>query len=106
MIKIKQILVKSAALIVISAFVAVAFNTLGGIPLKKTVVVRENQPIAQGLPGEPGIHLISLPAARSFFENGGGQVLDARPPEQYEQGHLPGAINCFVYDVATATATA
>ena len=99
MIKTKQILVKSAALVVVAALAAVIFNSLGGISLKKTLVVQGNQPIAQGLPEEPGIHLIGLEAARSFLENGDGPVLDARPPEEYDQGHLPGAINCFVYDL-------
>jgi len=91
-------LVKSTALIVVSAFMAVAFNTLGGISLKKSVVIRESQPVEESLSAEDGIHLIGLPAARSFLESGAGVVLDARPPDQYEQGHLPGAINCFAYD--------
>ncbi len=99
MSRVKQILVKSLALIAASALAAVAFNTLGGIPLIKTAVMAESQAIAEGLPEEAGIHLIGLAAARSFFESGTGPVLDARPPEQYDQGHLPGAINCFVYEL-------
>jgi len=99
MIKGKQIIVKSAALIAVSALAAVAFNTLGGIPLIKTAVMEESQAIAEVLPEEAGIHMIGLAAARSFIESKTGPVLDARPPEQYDQGHLPGAINCFVYEL-------
>jgi len=99
MIKIKQIMVKSTALIAVSAFVAVVFNTLGGIPLLKTAVIEEDRTVAEGLPQAEGIHLIGLDAAASFIENETGPVLDARPPEEYDQGHLPRAINCFVYDL-------
>ena len=99
MIKGKQIIFRSAALIAVSALVAVAFNTLGGIPLISTAGGGQSQAISRGLPEEAGIHLIGLAAARSFLESETGAVLDARSPEQYGQGHLPGAIECFVYEL-------
>jgi putative oxidoreductase len=69
-----------------------------GVPLvdrryRETAFARSDS-----LPETDGIHLIGISAARIFMERGTGKVLDARSPELYAAGHLPGAIDCYVYD--------
>jgi rhodanese-related sulfurtransferase/uncharacterized membrane protein YphA (DoxX/SURF4 family) len=87
-------------LIIISAVIALLYNSFGGIPL-----IAVNNPTAlvrgTGLPDEDGIHLVGLDAARTFFEEGRGAIVDARTPEQYDEGHIPGAFSCYVYELET-----
>jgi len=87
-------------LVVVSAVAGLIFNLFGGIPL---IAVGNSSVLVQGigLPDEDGTHLVGLDAARAFYLERGGTVIDARPPELYRQGHIPGALNCYVYELET-----
>ncbi len=40
-----------------------------------------------------GVHTVSLPQAYDIFQKGEALFLDARPAEEYEELHIPGAMN-------------
>ncbi len=89
---------QAALLVVIATAAALLYNSFGGIALiaPADTVMRA---LGQGLPEQDGIHLVGLDAARKFLDEQRGLVVDARSPEQFAQGHLPGAVNCFVYEL-------
>ncbi|MCE5270407.1 hypothetical protein LLH00_03910 [bacterium] len=73
--------------------------TLRGIPLLDERYKKVDLPLSDSLDLTDGIHLVGLETARAFVESHAGAVLDARDPEQYVQGHLPGARLCHVYEL-------
>lgn len=99
MFKIRETLPKSLAIVIVAALLGLAFNLAGGIPFlagARPFGVLETE---AALPDSAGIHLVGLEAARHFIQSGRGRVLDARAPEDFARGHLPGALNCYVYEL-------
>lgn len=87
-------------IVLVSAAAGLVYNSFGGIPLVAPIDTARRA-LGLGLPSDDGIHLIGLDAAREYIRQGRGPVVDARSPEQYGQGHIPGALNCFVYELET-----
>lgn len=52
------------------------------------------------IPNPSDVAYLSLPAFRQMQENAAPVLLDVRTPEAFEEGHLPGARNFCVYEVA------
>ncbi len=89
---------RAAVLVVIATCAALLYNSFDGIPLIAPERAAMSVP-GQGLPEQEGIHLVGLAAARTFFDEQRGLVIDARAPEQFAEGHIPGAVNCHVYEL-------
>ena len=87
-------------LVAVSGAVGLLYNVFGGIPL---IAVNNPTELVQGigLPDNDGVHLVGLDAVRTFYLEQRGIVLDARTPEQYAAGHIPGALSCYVYELET-----
>ena len=52
------------------------------------------------IPNSSDVAYLSLPAFRQMQEHAAPVLLDVRTPEAFEEGHLPGARNFCVYEVA------
>ncbi|MBW7996428.1 MAG: hypothetical protein FVQ81_07670 [Candidatus Glassbacteria bacterium] len=92
---------RSALLLVLAAIVTgLIYNGFGGIALVAPQDTARRA-LGTGLPVEDGIHLVGLDAARQFIDQAQGPVVDARSPEQYGEGHISGAVNCYVYELET-----
>lgn len=51
------------------------------------------------LPGEAeDVVRLSLSGAKNRFDRNSSIFLDARPPEEYKEGHIPGALNFYADD--------
>jgi rhodanese-related sulfurtransferase len=50
------------------------------------------------LPDGEGFIRISLSGAKSRFDSKSSIFLDARPPEEYKEGHIPGALSFYAED--------
>ncbi len=88
------VLVGALALVVGSAAVGVAVNHFSprGIPLLPESRGGEEAPaVVLALPA--GVGGVGLAEARDAFESGSALFLDARPPGEYAESHLPGALN-------------
>lgn len=88
------VLAGALALVVGSAAVGVAVNHFSprGISLLPAGRGGEEVPAAVlALPA--GVAGVGLSEARDVFESGSALFLDARPPEEYAESHLPGALN-------------
>ncbi len=97
----KSAILQAIAIVVVAAAVAIAFNSFSrnGInPFKMSVKV----PVAADSSGvgEEGIRIIGLDEARRFAESG-ARVIDARRKEEYDAGHIPGAILFDYLDMGT-----
>ena len=99
MFKIRENLPNSLALITLAALLGILFNLAGGIPFFSSSAPSGAVEMPEALPDSAGIHLVGLEAARGFYQSGRGGVLDARPPEEFARGHIPGALNCYVYEL-------
>jgi rhodanese-related sulfurtransferase len=51
------------------------------------------RPGEERLPLPPGVQALSLAEAGAAFESGSALFVDARCPEEYEEEHIPGAVN-------------
>jgi rhodanese-related sulfurtransferase len=94
-----QAIIQAVVLLVLGGIVAFAFNSFSrnGIdpfkpPVKPALVNGTNEAHAEG------ITMITIEEARRFVGSR-KVVLDARTREQYEAGHLPGAILLDCYDI-------
>ena len=96
----RKYLRRAVSLVALSVAMGLIYNSIDGLPLvaPADTVMRT---LGSGLPDEEGIHLVGLDAARMFFNEQRGLVVDARSPEQFAEGHIPEAVNCFVYDLET-----
>jgi len=95
----KRLFLQMVGLLAVTAAAGVGLNAVSGIPLVgKWDRVRE---VYRGgdLPETPGIHYIDTEGARFFYENRLGTIVDARSAAEYNEGHLPSAVLCFVYEL-------
>ena len=87
-----------AALAVAAALVFNALYPKGINPFNRPVNVPVSPDSTQA--GEGGIGIISLDEARELVESG-TIVLDARRKEDFDEGHIPGAVLFDYYDMGT-----
>jgi len=96
----RKLFVRALLLVAAAAAAGIAFNLAGGIPLVAPPrVILPDESRGEELPDQDGLHMVGLEAARRFIDEGLGTVVDARSPEQYAAGHLPGAIDCHAYEL-------
>ena len=90
-------LVGAIALVIGSAVLGVAVNQVSprGIPLL-AITADAGGPATLALP--EGLEGVDLPAARSAFDEQAALFLDARSPEDYAEGHVPGALSLPAYE--------
>jgi rhodanese-related sulfurtransferase len=94
MMKIKAIILQAVALGVIGTSVGFVFNAFSanGInPFRKASevpLVSEND--GNDVEGSEGIKFISLSETRDMIKEGAA-IIDSRNPEDYREGHIPGA---------------
>lgn len=97
----RNAILQAIAIAAVSAVVGFAFNSFSrnGInPFRTAVKV----PVATDSTrtGAEGIRIIDLEEARRMVE-GGASVIDARRKDEYDEGHIPGAILFDYYDMGT-----
>lgn len=59
-------------------------------------VMMAGQPVAASLPDIPALDRpiqIQIPVVKKFFDADGALIIDARDPDEFLEGHVPGAIN-------------
>jgi rhodanese-related sulfurtransferase len=104
--RIKRAIAQAAAVTLIgvaAAFVHNAFSINGIDPFRDLgdipVVIRE-EAAAQGMEGEElgGICVVSMDEFRELID-AGRPILDARTPDEYRAGHIPGAILCDYFEL-------
>ncbi len=95
----KRLSLQMIGLLIFSVAVGMGFNSIGGISLVGDWDAAKEIHRGEKLPETPGIHYIDTGAARFFYESGLGTIIDARSPAQYNEGHLPGAILCYFYEL-------
>ncbi len=90
---ITRMVLGALAIAVGSAMLGIVVNALSprGIPLLPRAV--EEARAEPALPLPPGLVAMDLEQARAAFDARSALFLDARKPEEYEQGHIPGALN-------------
>jgi rhodanese-related sulfurtransferase len=87
------------ALMVVASLAGVAVNAVrpGGVAL-----IQQGQPVATVQHGEadstatdaaPREGVVSLEQMKELFDAGTAVIIDARSTTEYEEGHIPGAIN-------------
>jgi rhodanese-related sulfurtransferase len=103
--KIKSAISQAAAIVLIGAVAGMinnAFSVNGIDPFRKLdVPVFENaetKPGEQGREERDGICFVSLDEFREILD-AGSPVLDARTSDEYESGHIPGAILCDYFEL-------
>ncbi len=89
---------QACLLIVIATAAALLYNIFGGVALIAPESASMDA-LGQGLPEQEGIHLVGLDAARTFYSQQRGLIVDARSPELFAEEHLPGAVNCFAWEL-------
>ena len=95
-----KVLINSLIMVVVLAGTALGINYLrDGIPLIGNWELTGTSEQTVESFTEDGIHLIGLERAVQFMESGIGSVFDARSPLLYEDGHLPGAVNVYAYEL-------
>jgi rhodanese-related sulfurtransferase len=101
-----RLAIAEAIVIIVVAFVvAFAFNSrsaTGINPFRQPKLVTGVH--ATMGPQEAAIGEITLDEARAFV-SGGGKVVDARTKAQFDEGHIPGAINLDYYEFQKEIAT-
>jgi len=91
----KQSLLQAIGIIIISGALGIGVNAFraDGIPLVEHWQEKVlNEQLTGGLPA------VSLREAKELHERGEALFVDARDPDFYKQGHIPGAINLPVRD--------
>ncbi|OQX61068.1 MAG: hypothetical protein B5M56_10015 [Desulfococcus sp. 4484_241] len=83
-------LAQASGLLILSAAVALLFNHVrpNGLPVITTVTNAPQQNMAAS-----GGMSVTLQEAISLYKKGGAVFVDARGPEAYRAGHIPGAFN-------------
>ncbi len=78
--------VQMLVLVAVGAVVGIGYNALSpkGIPLKGGTKAR----LAQ-----EGARMVDLAEVRYYLKEPGTLLVDARSPEEFELGHIPGAVN-------------
>jgi rhodanese-related sulfurtransferase len=97
----RNAILQAVAIVVVSVVVGFAFNSFSRNkinPLKMPAKVPVSADSAQA--GAEGIRIIDLEEARRVVE-GGASVIDARRKDEYDEGHIPGAILFDYYDMGT-----
>jgi len=91
------VIVGALALVIGSAALGVVVNEISprGIPLLFTTAGADSTPTPT-LPKE--IRGVDLRDALSAFDEQTALFLDARPPEDYAEGHVPGALSLPAYE--------
>ncbi|MFC1537344.1 MauE/DoxX family redox-associated membrane protein [Gemmatimonadota bacterium] len=95
--KTKRFYLQVAGILIFAAVVGVGLNAVGGIPLVGNWDAPKKVHQGENLPETAGIHYVDIKAARFFYENKLGVIADARDPEVYREGHIPGAVLCTFY---------
>jgi rhodanese-related sulfurtransferase len=79
----------------VSALIGITVNSMrsGGIPL-----IQQGEPVATVQHGEPAdttaaLGSVSLAEMKRIWDEGTAYIIDARDPAEYDEGHIPGAIN-------------
>ena len=95
--EIAAVIVGALALVIGSAAIGIVVNQVSprGIPLFSTTATADSPP-APALP--KGMRGVDLPEARSSFDEHAALFLDARSPEDYAEGHVPGALSLPAYE--------
>ncbi len=77
---------QTIGLVTAGTLAGLLFNALSpmGLPLRGGKEVRLEQ---------KGLRMVSLEEVRFYLDQGDTVLLDARSPEEYELGHIPGALN-------------
>ena len=91
----KRSLLQSIGIVILSGALGIAVNALRaeGIPLVERWQEKVlNEQLTGGLPA------VSLKQAKEAHESGDALFVDARDPEFFEQGHIPGAVSLPVRD--------
>jgi rhodanese-related sulfurtransferase len=79
----KKILLQLIIIIIVSAFSAVLFNAISGSGIDLIYQPAEFQEGA----------ILTLEQAQRLYDQGNVLFIDARYPEEYNQAHIPGAVN-------------
>ncbi len=91
----KRSLLQSIGIIIISGALGIAVNAFRaeGIPLMERWQEKVlNEQLTGGLPA------VSLKQVKEAYKSGAALLVDARDPEFFEQGHIPGAVSLPVRD--------
>jgi rhodanese-related sulfurtransferase len=97
----RNAILQALAITAVSAVLGFAFNSLSRNGINPFAMA-EKVPVAPGdaQAGTEGIRIIDLDEARRVVESG-ASVLDARRKDEYDEGHIPGAILFDYYDMGT-----
>jgi len=92
---IRKSLVEGLVILIAVVGLALVFNTLrdGGIPLFQATSPPAVQNGASGTAASLGFYTITFEDALQHFQSESAVFVDARSPEAYRQGHIPGAVN-------------
>jgi rhodanese-related sulfurtransferase len=91
----KRSLLQSIGIIIIAGALGIAVNAFRaeGIPLVERWQEKVlNEQLTGGLPA------VSLQQVKEAYKSGEALLVDARDPELFEQGHIPGAVSLPVRD--------
>ena len=91
----KRSLLQSIGIIIISGALGIAVNAFRaeGIPLMERWQEKVlNEQLTGGLPA------VSLKQVKEAYKSGAALLVDARDPEFFERGHIPGAVSFPVRD--------
>jgi rhodanese-related sulfurtransferase len=82
----RRSLIQMFALVAVGAVVGIGYNALSpkGIPLKGGTKARL---------AEQGARMVDLQEVRYYLKQPGTLLVDARSPEEFRLGHIPGAVN-------------
>ncbi len=95
MSRMKRSLLQSIGIIIVSGALGIAVNAFRaeGIPLVERWQEKVlNEQLTGGLPS------VSLKQVKEAYKSGDALLVDARDPEFFEQGHIPGAVSLPVRD--------
>ena len=101
MFSFRSVLLGTAFLVAISVIVGLGVNNVrnGSIPLVENWQQKVKEKSEQRSI-ETGIRTITLEQLKERLASGEAVVVDARDPEYYDMGHIPGAINLPVHTFA------
>jgi len=87
----RSLIIRSVGIILLACLTAIIFNALrpSGIPLVQAWELRDLAVCSDG----SRIPWIELAEAEALGLSGQALLLDARPPDEYAAGHIPGALN-------------